>query len=47
MSNTRLKLVRNQANAKQHPEAELLTPENYLHSSSTLPSNNNRTNSKK
>ena len=37
----------NQANAKQHPETELLTSEKYWHSSSTLSSNNNRTYSKK
>ena len=30
----RLKLAKNQANAKQHPEAELLLLENYSHSSS-------------
>ena len=47
ISNARLKLAKNQANAKQHPEAELLTSENYWHSSSTLSSNNNRTYSKK
>ena len=29
----RLKLAKNQANAKQHPEAELLLFENYTHSS--------------
>ena len=29
ISNSRLKLTKNQANAKQHPEAELLTYENY------------------
>ena len=34
MSNTRLKLAKNQANAKQHPEAELLLFENYSLSSS-------------
>ena len=38
---------KNQANGKQHPEAELSTSENYLHSPSTLSSNNNRTYSKK
>ena len=27
-----LKLAKNQANAKQHPEAELLLFENYSHS---------------
>ena len=32
----RLKLAKNQVNAKQHSEAELLLFENYLHSSSTL-----------
>ena len=46
-SNARLKLTENQANAKQHPEAELLLFENYSHSSSTLSSKNNRTYSKK
>ena len=34
ISNARLKLAKNQANAKQYPEAELLLFENYLHSSS-------------
>ena len=29
-----MKLAENQANAKQHPEAELLLYENYSHSSS-------------
>ena len=38
---------KNQANAKQNPEAELLLFENYSHSSSTLSSKNNRTYSKK
>ena len=42
-----MKLAKNQANAKQHPEAGLLTLENYWHSSSTLSSDNNRTYSKK
>ena len=32
ISNFRLKLAKNQANAKQRPEAELLPFENYLHS---------------
>ena len=41
ISNTKLKL------AKQHPEAELLLFENYLLSSSTLRSKNNRAYSKK
>ena len=39
-SNARLKLAKNQANAKQNLEAELLTLEIYSHSSSTLSSNN-------
>ena len=34
---------KNQANAKQHPEGEILLFENYSHSSSTLSSKNNRT----
>ena len=38
ISNARLKLAKNQANAKQHPEAEVLLFENYSHSSSTLSS---------
>ena len=32
------KIDKNQANAKQHPEAELLLIENYSHSSPTLSS---------
>ena len=44
ISNTRLKLAKN---AMQHPEAELLLFKNYSHSSSTLSSKSNRTNSKK
>ena len=47
ISNTRLKLAKNWAKAKQHPEAELLLFENYLLSSSTLSSKNNRAYSKK
>ena len=43
ISNDRLKLAKKQANAKQHPEAELLLFENYSHSSYTLLSKNNRT----
>ena len=35
-----LKLAKNQANAKQHPEAELLQFEIYSHSSSSLSSKN-------
>ena len=42
MSNTMLKLAKNQASAKQHPEAELLPRENYSHSSSMLSFKNNR-----
>ena len=34
---------KNQANAKQHPEAELLLFENYSHSSSMLLSKNKST----
>ena len=40
-------MEKNQANAKQHPEAELLQFENYSHFSSTLSSKSNRTYSKK
>ena len=36
ISKTRLKLTKYQANAKQLPEAELLTFENYSDSSTTL-----------
>ena len=43
ISNARLKSAKNQANAKQHSEAELLLFENYSHSSPTLSSKNNRT----
>ena len=42
-----VKLAKNQANAKQHPDAELLRFENYAYSSSTLKSENKRTYSKK
>ena len=38
ITNNRLKLTKNQARAKQHPEAKLLLFENYLLSSSTLSS---------
>ena len=41
--NARPKLEKNQTNAKQHPEAELLLFENCLHSSSTFLSKNNTT----
>ena len=47
ISNARLKLAKNQAKAKQHPEAELLLFENYSLSSSTLSSKYNRGYSKK
>ena len=47
LSNVRLKLGKNQANAKQHSEAEVLLFENYSHSSYTLSSKNNRAYSKK
>ena len=36
ISNTRLKLAKNEAIAKQPPDAERLKFKNYLHSSSTL-----------
>ena len=45
ISNTRLKLAKNQTKAKQHPEAELLLFEN--NSSSTLSSKNKRAYSRK
>ena len=41
ISNTRLKLTKNQAKSKQHPEAKLLLFENYSLSSSMLSSKNN------
>ena len=41
MSSTWLKLTKNQANAKQHPEAELLLFENYLSSLSMASSKTN------
>ena len=47
ISNVRLKLVKNQTNAKQHPETEFLLLEKYLDSSTTLSSKNNGTYSKK
>ena len=46
-SNARLKLVKNQGKAKEHPEAELLLLENYSLTSSSLSSKNNRRYSKK
>ena len=47
ISNTSLKLAKNQAKYKQHAEAKLLLFENYLLSSSVLSSKNNRRYSKK
>ena len=47
LSNARLKLAKNQANANRHPEAELSLFANYSHSSSMLSSKNNRVYSKK
>ena len=46
ITNARLKLAKNQANAKQRLEAELLLFENHSNSSSMLSSKNNRTYSK-
>ena len=46
ISNARLKLKKYQANAKPHPEAELLLFEIYSHSSSRLLSKNNSAYSK-
>ena len=40
ISNSRLKLAKNEANAKQDPEAELKLFESYSHFSSTLSSKN-------
>ena len=42
ISNTRPKFTKNQGNAKQHPDAELLIFGNYLHSSTTFISQNDR-----
>ena len=42
ISNARLNLAKNEANAKQHPEAEIYLFENYLHSSFMLSSKNKR-----
>ena len=47
MSSARLKLAKNQANVKQHSEAEFLLFENYLLFSCMLSSKNNRRYSKK
>ena len=41
MTNGKPKLAKNQANSKQHPEAEFVLSENYSHFSSTLSSKNN------
>ena len=37
-----MKFEKNQANAKEYPETEILLFENYSHSSSTWSSKNNR-----
>ena len=47
ITNIRLKLVKNQGKAKEHPEAELLLLENYLLTSSSSSSKNDRSYSKK
>ena len=47
INNAKLKLAKNQAKAKQHPEAELLLFENYSLLSSKLSSKNSRRYSKK
>ena len=47
ISSARMKLVKDQANAEQHPEAELLRFENYSHASFMLSSKNNRVYSEK
>ena len=47
VSNARLKLAKNQANAKQYPQAELLLSENYSHFLSTSSSKNIKIYSKK
>ena len=47
INNAKLKLGKNQAKAKQHPEAELLLFENYSLLSSKLSSKNSRRYSKK
>ena len=47
INNVKLKLAKNQAKAKQHPEVELLLFENYSILSSKLTSKNSRRYSKK
>ena len=47
INNAKLKLAKNQANAKQKPEAEFSLFGKYLHSSSTLSSRSHMTYSKK
>ena len=42
ITKVRLKLVKIQVNAKQHPEADFLLFENYSHSSSMMSSKNNK-----
>ena len=46
MNSTRLKLAKNEAKAKQHPEDELLLFENYLFSSFMVSSKSSKTNMK-
>ena len=47
ISNTRLKLAKNQAKPKQNPETEFMLSENYSLCASTLSSKSNRIYSKK
>ena len=47
ISNARLTFAKNQAKAKQHPEAELLLFENHSLSTSMLSSKNSRKDSKR
>ena len=46
INKARLKLAKNQTNAKQHPEAEIVLFKNYSYSSCTLSSKKIRTYSK-
>ena len=47
INNARLRLAENQTSARQHPEAEVLIFEHYLHSSTTLSSKSTRAHRKK
>ena len=47
ISNATLKLAKNQAKSKQYAEVEFLLLENYVRSSSTVSSKNNKRYSKK